>query len=288
MTAEPELVQSPLCREIEVDGQTFEVCIYRFDKDATWLLEVVDEVGTSHVWDERFTTDEAALAEALRAFEDEGAEGFARPTDTPSPGPAHADLARQLEAAGADLSVDEVLGKLTAIVSRPTMSPPSEWIGEILGDAALENGTAAQEFVGLLMLAYNDIVGRLQDGESVGPHSEEVVEAWCRGYTDEACCDRAWMDDAEGIRLLLPFVVLGGRLDDFAVDVEVPSIPEGLEAQWREQLSERVAAVYEYWTASRMALAGPSTYRRTEPKIGRNQPCPCGSGKKYKRCCGAG
>lgn len=26
--------------------------------------------------------------------------------------------------------------------------------------------------------------------------------------------------------------------------------------------------------------------RRTEPKIGRNAPCPCASGKKYKRCCG--
>ena len=24
---------------------------------------------------------------------------------------------------------------------------------------------------------------------------------------------------------------------------------------------------------------------RTEPKIGRNEPCPCGSGKKYKSCC---
>ena len=24
---------------------------------------------------------------------------------------------------------------------------------------------------------------------------------------------------------------------------------------------------------------------RTEPKIGRNDPCPCGSGKKYKKCC---
>lgn len=27
-------------------------------------------------------------------------------------------------------------------------------------------------------------------------------------------------------------------------------------------------------------------YRRSEPKIGRNDPCPCGSGKKYKKCCG--
>jgi len=28
------------------------------------------------------------------------------------------------------------------------------------------------------------------------------------------------------------------------------------------------------------------TYRRTSPKIGRNETCPCGSGKKYKKCHG--
>ncbi|MDP2928809.1 MAG: preprotein translocase subunit SecA [Candidatus Omnitrophota bacterium] len=28
------------------------------------------------------------------------------------------------------------------------------------------------------------------------------------------------------------------------------------------------------------------TYKREEPKVGRNDPCPCGSGKKYKKCCG--
>ena len=29
----------------------------------------------------------------------------------------------------------------------------------------------------------------------------------------------------------------------------------------------------------------PETFRREQPKIGRNDPCPCGSGKKYKNCC---
>ncbi len=33
------------------------------------------------------------------------------------------------------------------------------------------------------------------------------------------------------------------------------------------------------------APAVPRTIRRDEPKIGRNDPCPCGSGKKYKKCC---
>jgi uncharacterized protein YecA (UPF0149 family) len=30
----------------------------------------------------------------------------------------------------------------------------------------------------------------------------------------------------------------------------------------------------------------PDTYIRAAPKVGRNNPCPCGSGKKYKKCCG--
>jgi len=44
--------------------------------------------------------------------------------------------------------------------------------------------------------------------------------------------------------------------------------------------------------AARMREAGPSILAQAEaqrraasPAIGRNQPCPCGSGKKYKRCC---
>lgn len=30
----------------------------------------------------------------------------------------------------------------------------------------------------------------------------------------------------------------------------------------------------------------PATFVREAPKVGRNDPCPCGSGKKYKKCCG--
>ena len=41
--------------------------------------------------------------------------------------------------------------------------------------------------------------------------------------------------------------------------------------------------------ADQAAAAGPQkvqTIRRDLPKVGRNDPCPCGSGKKYKKCCG--
>jgi preprotein translocase subunit SecA len=41
--------------------------------------------------------------------------------------------------------------------------------------------------------------------------------------------------------------------------------------------------------AMQAALGSKSgTIERDAPKVGRNDPCPCGSGKKYKKCCGAG
>ena len=40
------------------------------------------------------------------------------------------------------------------------------------------------------------------------------------------------------------------------------------------------------WKFSDGELVGEKPIVREEPKVGRNDPCPCGSGKKYKKCCG--
>jgi SEC-C motif domain protein len=39
------------------------------------------------------------------------------------------------------------------------------------------------------------------------------------------------------------------------------------------------------WLYARTVRSGPAPVRSTTPKVGRNDPCPCGSGKKYKHCC---
>jgi hypothetical protein len=50
--------------------------------------------------------------------------------------------------------------------------------------------------------------------------------------------------------------------------------------QWDGILSaERRAEIEREWKQSKTAVS---------TKVGRNMPCPCGSGKKYKKCCGAG
>lgn len=41
------------------------------------------------------------------------------------------------------------------------------------------------------------------------------------------------------------------------------------------------------WKFKSGQIHGAEPVRRLEPKIGRNDPCSCGSGKKFKKCCGA-
>ncbi|MBY4676591.1 preprotein translocase subunit SecA [Marinobacterium arenosum] len=81
------------------------------------------------------------------------------------------------------------------------------------------------------------------------------------------------------------------------VQVRQPEDVEEMEQQRREQ-AERQQMNYQHEQAGAMAAAESSdegeaeadtavaTYVRSEAKVGRNDPCPCGSGKKYKQCHG--
>lgn len=52
-------------------------------------------------------------------------------------------------------------------------------------------------------------------------------------------------------------------------------------------VEDLVLAVGELWELTREARFRVAPVRRDQPKVGRNEPCPCGSGKKYKQCHGA-
>ncbi|MFP1799673.1 preprotein translocase subunit SecA [Lonsdalea quercina] len=68
------------------------------------------------------------------------------------------------------------------------------------------------------------------------------------------------------------------------VQVRMPEEIEALEQQRREE-AERLASQQQLSHQSE-ATAAPSAGSSSERKIGRNDPCPCGSGKKYKQCHG--
>ncbi|MEG8048273.1 hypothetical protein QP175_20060 [Sphingomonas aerolata] len=77
---EPNLINSRLSRTVVWNGYRMRLEIYRLDDRPGWTLEVVNEVGTSIVWDDLFDSDDAAEAtfretlktEGLAAFRDEG------------------------------------------------------------------------------------------------------------------------------------------------------------------------------------------------------------------------
>lgn len=70
-----EVEMSSLCQQLTADGKTVTVDIYRGDTGG-WILEVVDEFGTSTVWDDEFDTDVAALDEAKATIRDEGIDSL--------------------------------------------------------------------------------------------------------------------------------------------------------------------------------------------------------------------
>ena len=84
-----------------------------------------------------------------------------------------------------------------------------------------------------------------------------------------------------------------GLVDTFFVNLQEVrlALDRGMErtmARLRDdrtyRLIEDTIAEMEWWACFKSETDyGPKKKKR---KIGRNQPCPCGSGKKYKKCCG--
>ena len=68
-------------------------------------------------------------------------------------------------------------------------------------------------------------------------------------------------------------------------------LPERIEDPREQQVVDNLAEIKADYDAMRMTEAVESSQKRKQPAeaepIARNSPCPCGSGLKYKRCCGA-
>nr|WP_277924575.1 hypothetical protein [Sphingomonas sp. CROZ-RG-20F-R02-07] len=65
-----------MSRTVTVQGASVEVKIYRLEHDPKWAMEVVNENGTSTVWDNLFDTDDEALQAFQLALDEEGIDAF--------------------------------------------------------------------------------------------------------------------------------------------------------------------------------------------------------------------
>ena len=183
----------------------------------------------------------------------------------------------------------EAHGFLTAIVSAPTTIMPSIWQPEMLGERRFSSMEQAQHVLGLVMRLYNQIVTDLNAGQQITPSDadDDDIELWCAGYLHAAHMDDVWLADERGTLFLFPMAVLAGEVDlvgeqDSAGNVIKDPAPQ--VRRCRDALDETVHEANQYWTAwRRKSVAAPIASR--SQKVGRNEPCPCGSGLKFKKCC---
>ncbi len=175
----------------------------------------------------------------------------------------------------------EVFGLLCGIGVAPTTIMPSLWQPVAFGDHVWESQEQAEQVFGWLMRFYNQILSDLNAGRWIHPRVVlsdfgDDPRAWCRGFLTAHGMDEAWIDAERFQPMMEP-------IPAWAEEGELDEIPE--TAECLAVLTDYLRVHSEHWTAWRRRQTRPPV-AAAMPKIGRNEACPCGSGRKYKRCCG--
>jgi uncharacterized protein len=183
-------------------------------------------------------------------------------------------------------------GFLTALAAGPERVLSSEYLPEILGaDMVCDSPEHADYIAALLARHLASIEYLLTEDEEIEPQINFGVgdlegSLWAQGYlTAVEKHQAAWKPFTSKHhlvdRLIAPVLALFYDPADKSAEV----LPPEMRRELIEALPNVVAATWSFWRGqSHPLLPAP---RERSVKIGRNDPCPCGSGKKYKRCCGA-
>lgn len=195
------------------------------------------------------------------------------------------------------LDVSELDGFFTAIISGPVMIPPSIWLPAVWGDfePVWDNEQEVERVLSLMMRHMNDIATTLIEQSQyyepifmqrkVKGKTYTIVDEWCEGYKrGMGLTFDQWDTNGLDMKILLaPIMAFTGeqamQLADKFNEVEIENLQKAIIPNAQQ--------IHAYWLARRLAEAPitRSPIRRQQPRIGRNDACPCGSGKKYKKCC---
>jgi uncharacterized protein len=214
---------------------------------------------------------------------------------TPNPYglPLESPKLKQLVRALGEFTLHRVLGLFCAVASVPELPRPSVWLGEIMQHVKFADEAQARGIMELLMVVYSHVISTIErDGvDALIPEAADVdaCREWARGYTallgriDPAQIEERLLDSAFAIQALAEIPQMIKLLDELRGD----KTREAMLADYRESLADDADCLLEGWAEARAKPSRPpeATFRREMPKVGRNDPCPCGSGKKYKKCC---
>ena len=131
----------------------------------------------------------------------------------------------------------------------------------------------------------------LEEDENGVARGNDWATGFLRGVGLRSASWAELIEDEEHGGAILPMFALAHEHDPDPEKRPAPISEDGREKLLQAMIAGLVH-VYRYFEPHRHAgardHAQPRTVRRGGPKVGRNDPCSCGSGKKYKHCCGSG
>lgn len=210
------------------------------------------------------------------------------------------------------LTYPQLAGFLFSLANGPELIPPSEWIPLVFNDqeARYETRDEAEQVLQAMMALYNDCVRERTGGTVSLPPGCEIrplpmdnmttdapLSQWAQGFgigydyvaeVWDTYTPDEFDEDLGALLMTLTFFSSSRLADAYSKETKGTSSLEQLAQSVSEIFPD---AMREY------AQLGRSIYQARletgdldrEPsrhtKIGRNDPCPCGSGKKFKKCC---
>ena len=191
--------------------------------------------------------------------------------------------------------LSELDGFLAGVIVCPDLIMPSTWMPAIWAGQppVYDDMKQAQTINGLIMDHYNDIIESLNDGQyrpvyDIDTDDSILWETWAEGFAGASgLAPDAWhifiKDQNKDIQTAFFMLARLGQLATYNRDLE----PMDMDVELKKLASEIIPLHVETLHHARLSTTpqSPKPANQNQPKVGRNAPCPCGSGKKYKKCC---
>ena len=221
-------------------------------------------------------------------------------------------MSERLKKLGFLRSLHEVYGILHGCMAAPQMTMPSQYLSYVFGEdsASFETEDEANEFVDNLMALWNRIAqwnpetepipwpATLHSDTSQGlrdriSQHDSFINYFAKGLNQGGTQESDFNEDAlSALKSLFEAQIL---LNKYADSTTLKNNSESFELieKFEDIIADCLARINIGLKPARMHTAenmrasrGKGRQQTSSNKIGRNEPCPCGSGKKYKKCCG--
>ncbi|MDP8207837.1 MAG: UPF0149 family protein [Candidatus Electryonea clarkiae] len=200
---------------------------------------------------------------------------------------------------GECMDISTLHGFFTCLAIGPETILPSQWLPGLWGETAndemnWDSEDEANHIISLLMALYNSIIQIFEmDPYSFAPIFYKnkkgivLIDDWCWGFMQ--CVDitsDSWkpLFDSKEYKEIITPIFLNGTEEGLEIIDKTDELDEFSNKELVAMIPEAAIMINEFWLPYRKANV-PDISKAKSDTVGRNDPCPCGSGEKFKRCC---